>query len=104
MTIDNGKYDSIGLPKLNIKKAKDALKMCDAMTITVISEIIKWDYYDMVAILSNSLEDGNKYELSIACNTLRRRYQSILDMLGNYTKEWDFIDRSTGEKKQIKKK
>ena len=104
MTSDEIKYDSIGLPKLDIKSCKAKLKLCDAMTITTISEIIKLDYYDMVAILANSLEKSNEYEISVVSNSLRRRYQVWLDILWNYTKEWSFIDRSTWEIKTKGKK
>ena len=97
LTIDEWEYDNIGIPKLDIKSCKAKLKLCDAMTITTISELIKLDYYDMVAILANSLEKSNEYEISVVSNALRRRYQSWLDVLWNYTKEWSFIDRSTGE-------
>ena len=103
LTIDNGKYDSIGVPKLDITKCKATLKLCDAMTITTISELIKIDYIDMLTSLWNSLENKNKYEVSLVSNAIRRRYQVWLDILWNYTKEWSFIDRATGTIKQVKK-
>lgn len=104
LTSEESKYDEIGLPKLNIKQLKESLKLSDNHTLNNVVELLKIDYIDMMRALADSLEDANKYEISVASNSIRRRIQAWIEVLSRWNTTEQYFDRATWEMKQVKKK
>lgn len=99
LTSDSEEYDSIGIPKLNIQQLQGTLKLADKFTLQQVVELLKIDYIDMIGILAGSLEKQNKYELSIASESIRRRTQSWIEVLSKHSKDDNIVDRAKGQMK-----
>lgn len=102
LTLEENEY-TLDIPRLDIKKVDTALKTCDPFLLNMLIELIKIDTWEMTKSLANSLEDKNKYEISIIMNTIRRRQEAWLWVL-----EWAvkrktmYADKGEGKMKQKK--
>lgn len=103
LTKVNAEYPNIELPELNAKEITNALKLSDKFTLQRVIEFIKADYYEFIKSLADNLGSETKFEISIASNVIRRRYEAWIQVLGKHAETKETFENRATWKTQNKK-